>query len=276
MIIGVGTETYLYISGIRTKNTIKLSDSVALLPASPSSYMDNISALVHSDIDFSVAVLSLPKIASQLFVKANNEKELAIEAWNAQWDCLLLGALFDCDVICNLQSNGPIEEFSKLQYLSITNYSFRGLTSNSYTLTVDDEKWILSNYVTARSLLDSDGFCTAVHSLATYRWHSLPRVQMAVLWSGIEALFGVSSEISFRLGLYIALYLSDDKEERSKLFYKIRDLYNYRSIAVHGSRLKGDLSSRVEESALLLKKLIRRCAEKKGLPKTDELLFNNM
>ena len=276
MIVGIGAETYLFTSGIRTKNIIKLSDSVTLLPASPCSSLDNLSSLVHSDLDFSIVVLNLPRISSQLHVKANDEKELAMIAWNAQWDCILLGAVFDCEVICNLQSDRPIEESRKFQYLNITNYSFRVITNNIYTLTIDDEKWILSNYEAARCLLDSDGFLTAVHSMATYRWHSLPRVQMAIIWSGIEALFDVSSEISFRLSFYIALYLSDDREEASKLFSKVRELYKYRSLSVHGNKLKADIFYCVKESAMILNRLIRRCAERKGLPNTDDLLFKKL
>ena len=32
--------------------------------------------------------------------------------------------------------------------------------------------------------------------MASYRWHSVPRVQLAVIWSGIESLFNVNTEVT--------------------------------------------------------------------------------
>jgi len=54
--------------------------------------------------DFAVGLLLIPQISSQLHVSADDQKELAIRAWSAQWDCLLLSALFDQWVLFNLQS----------------------------------------------------------------------------------------------------------------------------------------------------------------------------
>lgn len=272
-IVGIGTETFLYVNGIQTKNPLKLSENATLLPVWCSISADKVSRLIESDIDFSIAVLNLPMVTSQIRIQEQNEEELAITAWNCQWDCLLMGAIFDCDVVSNLQSDRPIERICESQYLNITNYNFHGISQKPHVLTLDDEKWIDKNYANARSLLNMREFSTAVNSMATYRWHSNPSIQLAIIWTGIEALFCVESEISFRLSLCIALFLSENKEESARLFSEVRNLYKQRSIAVHGSKTKGDSFLFVRESAFLLNKIIRKCVETNRLPNTGEILF---
>lgn len=125
----------------------------------------------------------------------------------------------------------------------------------------------------AYQLLDNDSYRTAVHAMASYAWHSIPRIQLTILWSGIEALFEASTEISFRISLYIANFLSDNKDDAQELFSKTKKLYSYRSAAVHGSKIKGDILALVSETANLLNRIIRRCAELGELPHTEDLVF---
>jgi len=110
--------------------------------------------------------------------------------------------------------------------------------------------------------------------MATYKWHSLPRVQLAVLWEGIESLFPISAELSFRISLYTALFLAgDDKSVAKQVFENTKELYNARSAAVHGGKIKGNEATIVAKSADLLNQLIRKCAEKRSIPQINNLLF---
>ena len=103
--------------------------------------------------------------------------------------------------------------------------------------------------------------------MASYRWHSMPRIQLAILWSGIESLFNVSTEVSFRVTLYIARFLADrDDIKANEIFKKVKKLYNMRSSAVHGNKMKEDISSFVDDSAALLNQLILSSAEIGELP----------
>lgn len=76
-------------------------------------------SLFENDIDFSIAVLCNPTIASQLYIIGDDAKHLVANAWNAQWDCILLGALLNCNVMCNLQCDQPIEKIAEAKYLHI-------------------------------------------------------------------------------------------------------------------------------------------------------------
>ena len=101
----------------------------------------------------------------------------------------------------------------------------------------------------------------------------MARVKLAILSAGIEGMFGASSEIRFRISLYVARFLHpDDAEQRRDVFDAARKLYNTRSAAVHGSKIKGDISTAVSESEAILCQLLRCCAERNSLPDEDELV----
>ena len=276
MIIGNGTETYLYINGISTSKEIKIHDTVSLLPISSDFHFGRVSDLLKNDVDFAVAAVSGKTIASQFRINAGNAKDLACTAWNALWDCILLGAIFHCDVMGNIQCDKPVEQLENATVINITNYAFRAILSEPYQLTTEDFSWIEANYSAAYELLDKDSFKTAAHAMASYKWHSMPRIQLAILWSGIEALFEASTEISFRISLYIANFLAgNDTAEAKELFARTKKLYSSRSAAVHGGKIKGNIEGLVSESAMLLNRIIRRCAEIKALPNPENLVFPN-
>lgn len=269
-----GAKTYLYINGISTTKEISLHDNIILIPVSSSFNYGKVSDLLKNDIDFAVAAVSGRSIASQLRIYAADAEELACTAWNAAWDCILLGAIFHSEVMGNIQCDQPIERLDRATSVNVTNYAFHAMLSDPYQLNDDDEKWINSYYSAAHKLLDKDPYMTAVHAMASYKWHSMPRVQLAVLWSGIEALFDVSTEISFRISLYIANFLAgSDPTKAKELFSKTRKLYSSRSAAVHGGRIKGNLDDLVSESASLLNRIVRRCAESGALPDIENLVF---
>lgn len=273
-IIGVGNRTYLYVNGIVTDRDILLHDGITLIPVNKSFDFGAASDLLKEDIDFAVAAVSGRTISSQLKICALDEKNLAIVTWNSLWDCILLGALFNCQVMSNIQCDKPVEELETASYLRITNYEFRGIVVEPYKMTDEDKCWIEMHYSDAFQLLDREPFMTATHAMASYKWHSMPRVQLAVIWSGIEALFEASTEITFRISLYIANFLSpDDTIKAREIFSNTKKLYASRSAAVHGGKIKGDINALVSESAWLLNRIIRRCAEIGDIPNTQRLVF---
>jgi hypothetical protein len=274
-IAGVGNETYMLLSGITVSESLALSDTVQLQPAD-TSHLDletTLSACTHPD-DIAVAAAFIPRISAQLKIEASTPKDVATIAWNSSWDVLLLSALFQTEISFNLQSDVAANSIASDSTLRATNLHMRGLTNDSpYQITTDDSGWLADHFANARNLLDNDHFQTAIHCLATYRWHSMARVQMAILWAGIEGLFGASSEIRFRISLYISRFLHPDNEEQKRsVFDAVKKLYTSRSAAVHGSKIKGDTSSAISDSADVLCQLLRRCAEQHSLPIEDKLV----
>jgi hypothetical protein len=272
-IVGRSRETFLYLNGLRVDRMLRLGAQAELLPATCAPKPDDLIAVSKSETDLAVITLFLRSVSSQIRVSANSPQNLAVTAWNTVWDVLLLSAFCHCEVGCNLQSDVPAEKFGPKSGLAVTNYHLRGLCLNEPHLVTNDEaKWIESSIPRAHALLEVSAFQSAVHCLASYRWHSLPRVRLAIIWAGIEGLFGVESEISFRLSLYVARFLApNDEAKRSHIFNSVRRLYKQRSAAVHGSQVKGDLDAGVAESAQLLLELLCQCVSHSGLPKTETL-----
>lgn len=272
-IIARGNETYLLLTGISVINRVQLGSQIELLPAVCQVSPEQLAGIMKNNFEYAISLLVVPLIRSQLHLTADTPKDLAMLGWNAQWDCLLLSALFDRDVLWNLQSDKPADEIGPGISVNVTNSHLSGLNAlPAYELTSDDEQWLQMYAGRARKLLEDPGFQTAVHSLASFHWHPHPRTRLALIWSGIEALFGIDSEVVFRVSLYTAKFLApDDTSERVKIFADVKRLYKQRSAAVHGSKMKGDLQLAVQESAALLRRLIRRCVENKELPPVKTL-----
>ena len=73
----------------------------------------------------------------------------------------------------------------------------------------------------------------------------------------------------------IPISISDEKLRNSLscAYEEVRKIYSSRSSAVHGNKTKDNLESAVEESANLLTRILRRCAELNKLPDVDNLAF---
>jgi len=273
-IVGKGNETYLYITGLNTTEEISLGEGKVLIPAQGSVPLDIVSKMVKNDVELAIAILCAERISSQLKITSQNSKELAVLAWNAQWDLVLLNAVFNCSAMWNLQSTHSINQINLDSYLNITHYQMNNLLSDVYKITSYDAIWLGKYFSNAQMLIERDAFMTSVHSLASYKWHTLPRVQLAVLWAGIESLFGINNELSFRISLYTSKLLGEgDKEQEKSIFAEVKTLYTARSSAVHGSKVKGDINSLVKKSADILNKLIRKCCENNSMPDIGSLIF---
>ena len=273
-IVGEGNETYLYINGLRIEESVSLGNDVELIPANSSFDGKIVADLVENDFDYGVALIFLPQVESQLHIIADDAKSLAIKSWNALWDLVLLSAIFNCDAEGNLQCDTPVEQLTNKCNFHITNYHFHGFSRPLYCLSENDITWMRENFSIARDLLQKDKFRNAVHCLATYHWHSLAQAQLALLWSGIEGIFEINSELVFRLSLYISSFLErDDKEKRIEIFNMVKNLYKQRSKAVHGSGKINDSKQAVESSVQLLQKIIIQCINSKDLPDQKKLIF---
>lgn len=271
--VGKGQETYVYLNGIKPSKKVCLDEGIFLIASSCKPTPDDIIAKCKSETDIGVACLFLRSVSSYFYITAKTPRQLAGKAWNSQWDTVLLSALYNCEIGHNFQSDVTPEYFSNANEFNVANYAFKGLNSGkTKKITVSEHKWLTDYYSSAKKLMDNDRYCNAVHNLSSYRWHSMPRAQLALLWSGIEGLFAVDHEQAFRLSLYIAKYLSPRNRAKQKnIFNDVKKLYTTRSKAVHGGKIK-DTQDSVKQSINILLQLVVKCAENGELPKPDDLV----
>ena len=125
-------------------------------------------------------------------------------------------------------------------------------------LTKEDADWISDNYEEFNSLASkSEGFRFALSAAVDWQYASAPRMAIAQLWSGIEALFGISSELAYRISLQVASLLEERGIARQDRFNQVRKLYIARSKAVHGEELSDDkLNKAMVESFDILNQLL--------------------
>jgi hypothetical protein len=218
-ISGHGRETFLFLNGLGVRRIVRLGKNLELCPARCSPSPEDIIKVSRNEIDLGVAIIFLRHITSQIRVVADTPKELAVQAWNSMWDAILLSAFFHAEVACNFQCDTPAEKFGLKSKLEITNYHLHGVSAKSRILVEAEAVWIEENFEQARNLLKKTAYQNAVHSLWSYRWHTHSRMQLAILWAGIEGLFEVNSEIVFRLAYMQLAFLPQITKQNGPEFF---------------------------------------------------------
>ncbi|MCG6862692.1 MAG: hypothetical protein LJE70_15640 [Chromatiaceae bacterium] len=91
-----------------------------------------------------------------------------------------------------------------------------------------------------RLAAESQPFRFALESSIDWRYAKEPRSAVARLWSGIEAIFGISSELVYRISLLSAALLTTRGNQRREKFQEVKKLYGQRSKIVHGASVPDD------------------------------------
>ena len=143
------------------------------------------------------------------------------------------------------------------------------------TLTMEEAVWIKRNMEVGLRLTNKPIFQNAMQALTSF--HCLPYSNSALLlaWSGLEALFNVSAEISFQLSLYIANFLKEGSE-RATMFQRLRKSYNVRSKVTHGAGAKiENLRDYANETRDILCACLQKCVETGEFPDARKLVFGD-
>ena len=142
-----------------------------------------------------------------------------------------------------------------------------------------DAEWIRTRFDTFNRLAsDNEAFRFALEAAIDWRFAKEPRSAVARLWGGIEALFGISSELVYRISLYSACLLAERGEARRRKFEEVKRLYGIRSKVVHGEKMEDErISQAMSDSYHLLRDLLLLAVER-GKPITiadvDDAIFS--
>lgn len=141
----------------------------------------------------------------------------------------------------------------------------------------DDIDWVVRHLTSFAELLEKPQFRLAVDSFCSHNQAVSTRMAGAMLWSGIEALFSINSELRFRLAAYVATTLEQRGMDRIECYRRVKRLYDFRSRLVHGAAVQETaIVEHVVEVRVLLSRLICQIAESgriHGEAETEELLF---
>jgi len=133
--------------------------------------------------------------------------------------------------------------------------------------------WISAHLERFNSLASCDErFRFALEASVDWRYSKDQRAAISRLWAGIESLFGLSSELVYRVSLFGSIGLASRGEARFQAFRRIKASYGVRSKAVHGEPLSEDkLTSGMHEAFEILRSILLYCVLRNGVPTEDEL-----
>lgn len=105
-------------------------------------------------------------------------------------------------------------------------------------VSAEDAGWIHEHFAVFNKLAaESEPFRFALEAAIDWRFAKDARSAVARLWSGIEAIFAIKSELVYRVSLLSACLLAERGDARKAKFEAVKRLYGLRSKAVHGEQL---------------------------------------
>lgn len=149
----------------------------------------------------------------------------------------------------------------------------RPLSEQAVEIREEDLEWVKAHLTAFVELYHNESFSLAAEALATHHHYvEDERIMTAMLWSGIEALFGVESELRFRLATSVAVALEPRGTERRNLYEAMKRHYDVRSKAVHGGRVSQKiLHQHVLDVRSLLSRLLCRFVEIGKVPSQHDI-----
>jgi hypothetical protein len=216
-------------------------------------------------------VLAMMEFAS-FYLEIQEEaggKELAAKTWNSLWLFPLLSIACQCPSTSLYSWSGS----QKVSFAVATPHTALRAPEAPIRASGDQLAWARTNLPSFEAIQKDKTFTTALMSYSNshHLFGHKPRIMQ--LWSGIECLFMVSSEISRTLAMYSALLLEEgDANLRYKCFKEVRKDYSVRSKVVHGTIEDEDvLKEAYARASKLLARLLLRCVELSRVPTTEEL-----
>jgi len=105
-------------------------------------------------------------------------------------------------------------------------------------VSADDAAWVREHFDVFNDLAtQSQPFRFALEAAIDWRFAKDARSAVARLWSGIEAIFGITSELVYRISLLAACLLAERGDTRKAKFEGVKKLYGLRSKVVHGEQM---------------------------------------
>ena len=173
-----------------------------------------------------------------------------------------------------LQEEGPdaavFESKRQLLDFHLTMLTNKGARSDEVTL--DDAAWIHEHFELFNGLAsESESFRFAMEAATDWRFAKDARSAIARLWSGIEAIFGITSELVYRISLLSACLLAEGEERRKAKFKEVKKLYSVRSKVVHGTQLSPEkIAVALNDSYQLLADLLLLSIDKGHVLSQDD------
>jgi hypothetical protein len=137
--------------------------------------------------------------------------------------------------------------------------------------------WFATNFERFNQLAASDErFRFALEAAVDWRYAKDPRAAVARVWSGVESVLGINSELVYRVAFSAATVLAPRGPDRVAAFKNVKSLYGVRSKAVHGEPITEEkLLSGLHGSFEILRTLLLDAVER-GAVRTEDDFFREL
>jgi hypothetical protein len=137
----------------------------------------------------------------------------------------------------------------------------------------EDAKWAADNISPVAGLLSKKPFSNAFLAHNNINNVSDESLALIVAWSGLESLFAIEAEHTFKLGVLISYYL-ESAQKRKELFDSLKKNYRLRSRFVHGASItRSEAHQSRKETFDVLRRALTKCIETRTLPNDRDILF---
>ncbi|MFJ3650502.1 hypothetical protein [Streptomyces murinus] len=224
------------------------------------SYLNYLASFISHELYISERIAATPQAALNLAYRA-------ISLLRLKTNCLINGISY------SEMPWGQMAAHSNSVAVQPLEEPRRALWKSQSTIGESDLEWVILRLARDFELHEQPSYRLAYDSAAYAPFLKDPRTAVARIWSGIESLFDVQNELSFRLSMYAGVLISDDFDQRVDVQANFKRLYTLRSKAVHGAKLD---SLRLEEALTsswsLLRDLLLACIRTGPLlPSTPDL-----
>jgi hypothetical protein len=265
-------ESFIFGIGLLIDAEFHFSDEVIIRPAKlPTDHIE-LQAYARSQRDYGFLVALAEEVSFEIEIRGEDQRSAAANSWNHQWLLILLSIIVQSPIYHPISSTKPSKKLDRncchIQNIFVAPGIFNEKVkcSNAHLL---EAKKLYGNF---KDLLSEKAFVHAT-SIAAHNFNEPKKsIRMAGIWSGIEALLNVQSELNYRIPLMCALLLSSSEEKKLEIFSKTQKLYAARSKCVHGANMKSkELNECLDESLALLCDLIKLFCRNKKIPDANEL-----
>lgn len=253
-------------SGILLATEVSVADDMILRPITVESDPERLRNRAGSQFEYGLLCSIAPTITFELVSSGATPEEAAIKSWNNQYALMFLSIVLRTYVHHSIQASGGYNTGEDVLAVSFA-HGMPLLKCEPKPVGADElQEWknLLPNFI---ELLQVERFRFAASIAGTLYVQPNPVVQVASIFSAIEALLDVEQELRFRISMLVARLLANDPIPRQELFQRMKRLYDGRSKCVHGGGLAGEKVFQCRDASLdLLRRLIMHFVQQNKLP----------
>jgi Apea-like HEPN len=255
--------------GIKVHSSFELAAGIFVEPTVPGFEMQDAADGSAHFTDYSAVITGRDLADFSLRIESEQSGQaLAVKGWNALWNFHLL-SLAAQSPVCSIFSMTP---GTRPIFAAANRNVLMRRFADAKTIGADRLAWARDNKKAFDALIKAPPFSAAMRCYGNSHYLFDADMRIMLLWSGIEGLLSVDTELTRRIALCAALMIEGSHEDKVKWFAEVKKAYRVRSKAVHGGIANEQIfQDGYNQASRILVRLLVRCVEIGRVPTPAEL-----